>query len=98
MKHYNKLDSACEAARRFVSLNGNGAAVITPPELPGVYQVGTTHEARQTGQEQNIESCRLFYGITDRRHQARQPGAAYPVLETETALLHRRGQSNTGSE
>ena len=93
MKAYNQLELACSAARRHLARFGGSAAVIQTTDLPGMFQVGTMHEARQIGRTQHITACRLFYAMTDRRHQRYQVAPKFPVVEIETSLLQKRGQS-----
>ncbi len=94
---YNKLDLAHAAARRLVAQYGGSAAVVETSDLPGVYTVGTLPAIRQLASKVKVTTCRLFYGITDRKHQIRRTKAGLEsvepcVLEMDTALLCDRGE------
>jgi len=89
MKQYNKLESAEAAARRHVERYGGGAAVVQSDDLPNMYLVGTVHEVRRMSRQSKLTTCRMFYGITGRRHQT-DPNQSKPVLSLEAALLPER--------
>ncbi len=85
MKAYRKENTAYDAARRHVQRYGGKAAVIQTTDLPGMFQVGTMAEVRTRRNGGRVLSCKLFYGVTDRRHNAGKSGAA-TILELNTAL------------
>ena len=85
MKAYNKQTLANAAARRHVQAYGGAAAVIETTDLPGMFQVGTMSEVRTRRTGGKVVTCKLFYGVTDRRHHLGKSGAA-SILELSTAL------------
>ena len=91
MKQYNKPELAYAAARRHVGAHGGSAAVIQTDGLPGTYQVGNMHEVRLIASETKVRTCKLFYGITGRLYQKKNPGRSNPIMELETALLCGEG-------
>lgn len=92
MKTYNKQNSAFEAARRHVRRYGGTAAVIETSDLPGVFQVGTMTEVK-TRPGGRVQTCQLFYGVTERRHNQGKSGAV-TVLELNTALATDPGANH----
>lgn len=93
MKAYSKQTSAYAAARRHVLAYGGSAAVIETTDLPGMFQVGTMSEVRTRRTGGKVTTCKLFYGITDRRHHRGKSGAA-SILELNTALSTDRDGAN----
>lgn len=85
MKHYNKQDLAYAAARRHIARHGGSAAVIETEDLPGTFQVGTMGEVRTRRESGKVTSCKLFYGVSSRRHHG-DKSKAPAILEIDTAL------------
>ena len=71
--------------------------MVETSDLPGIYTVGTLPAIRHLASKVKVTTCRLFYGITDRKHQIRRKeaglGPGEPcILEMNTALLCEGGE------